>query len=134
MPLFDKAVFVETGPLAVAAPPRQYVCPIAPVMAYVQVNVPELPPAMEEMLAGDGPATSVSAAPPAHEVSALGATFTSAEVPLFVTVMSTVTVWPEMMLEGVTVMAAVKLPMVTVLEFMRMEDAVASEFCVLALK
>ena len=134
MPIFDAAVFVATGPLAVAPPLRQYVCPIAPVMVYVHVNAPELPPAMDEMLTGDGPATSVSVAPPAHGISAVGATFTSAEVPLLVTIILTDTVWPEITLEGVTERAAVKPPMFTVLEFVRTEEAVPPEFCALALK
>ena len=134
VPVFDVAVLLVTGPSAAPLPLKQKPCPFEPVIVYVHWNVAELPGASDDTLEGAGPDESVSVAPPAQGVSAEGRTFTSAVVPLFVTVISTVALWPLTRLAGLMVSAAVKLPITTVLELTFTDFAFAVPFVARAVK
>lgn len=132
--MFEAALPVETGPLALALPERQYACPMEPVAVYDHANTPELPGARDEMPEGDGPEASVSTAPPAHGVREEGAMSMRAVEPLLATSISTWKLWPLMMLSGERAKDAVKLPMTTVLELADELLALPALFVALAVK
>jgi hypothetical protein len=128
------AELVETGPSAVALPVRQYAAPVEPLILYVHSKTAEAPGARLDTVAGTGPDTRVSVAPPAHGVRAEGATFTSAVVPLFETSIWTVMFCPVITLPGLTEREAVKSPIMTVLESRLIERPVPAPLVPRAIK
>ena len=88
LPVADTLVFVVLTS-DVAEPEKKYVWPDVPVIVYVHMNVPLWPAPRDAMLAGVGPEEKVFVAVPPVESAAV--TFPSADVPLFVTVIVTVT-------------------------------------------
>src|SRR5574341_639770 len=124
-PVSVVALFVVWAP-AVAEPEKRSVWLGDPVMTQVHVKVPVSPGAREAMEPGVGPVERLLTAVPPGVMD--GVTLASVEVPLFATVMVTVTTWPLTTESGVWVIVAVKLPMTTVLELWFFEVAVPAEF------